>query len=134
MVNSLSLIDTRIEGAHDLLHATHEYVKWQAPLDVERMNSEQVLKVSTEALRVTVRLTQIIAWLMLQKAVLEGELSQKEFLSSDCRVLRGKHCRESASENDEDLPLRLRQLLKESRELYLRVVRLDMVAREHLKQ
>lgn len=133
MLDSVSFIETRLKGAHTLLHNTHEYVKWQAPLDVEEMDSEVVYKISAEALRVTVRLTQIIAWLMLQKAVLEGELTQKEFLSEEFHVLRGKQCRSRGAELDKDIPPRLRELLKESRELYIRVLRLDKVAREHMK-
>ncbi len=132
MLDSASFIDTRLKGAHTLLHATHEYVKWQAPLDVENMDSEVIYKVSAEALRVTVRLTQVIAWLMLQKAVLEGEITPKEFLSEEFNVLRGKQCRSKGAESDEDLPLRLRELLKESRELYTRVLRLDKVSRAHM--
>lgn len=133
-VQSLAFMETKIEGAHHLLHETHEYVRWQAPIDVLDMNSEQVFKVSSEAMRVTVRLTQIIAWLILQRAVLEGELSSKEFLSKDCQVLRGDHDQKSASEHDKEIPLRLRVLLKESREFYERVIRLDEVSRTQQKR
>jgi len=81
MVDSLSFIDLRLKGAHDLLSATHDYIKWQAPLDVKDMDSKQIFKISCEAMRVTVRLTQIIAWHMLQKGIIAGELTQEELLS-----------------------------------------------------
>ncbi|HUX78446.1 MAG TPA: DUF1465 family protein [Alphaproteobacteria bacterium] len=129
MIEPLAFIDTRLQGAQKLLHATHDYIKWQAPLDVKRMDQKQAFKVSCEAMRVTVRMTQIIAWLMLQRAVLEGEISRNEVLLEECRVLRGEHCLEDDSEMDEDLPPRLRELLKESRELYVRILRLDENAR-----
>ena len=130
MIEPLAFIDTRLQGAHELLHATHDYIKWQAPKEVKKMDTKQAFKVSCEAMRVTVRMTQIIAWLMLQKAVLEGEISRKEVLLEECRVLRGKHCLESNTEKDEELPPRLRELLKESRELYERILRLDKMARK----
>ncbi len=129
MVETLAFINARLQGAHNLLHATHDYVKWQAPLDVKRMDPSQTFKISCEAMRVTVRMTQIIAWLILQKAVLEGDLTQDEFLSEEYRVLRGKHCLESYTEEDVEIPPRLRELLKESRELYLRTLQLDKVTR-----
>lgn len=129
MLDSASFIEARLKGAHTLLHSTHEYIKWQAPLDVEELDTEIVYKISAEALRVTVRLTQIIAWLMLQKAVLEGEMTQREFLSEEYRVLQGKQCLEEGAEHDDDLPPRLRELLKESRELYERILRLDKIVR-----
>jgi len=129
MVEPLVMINVSLKGANDLLHATHHYIKWQAPLDIQDMNNKKVFKVSSEALRVTVRMTQIIAWLMLQKAVLADEISRKDVLSEDYRVLRGKACRESTSETDPELPPRLRELLKESRALYERILRLDKLAR-----
>jgi len=130
MAKVLPFVDEKLEDAHAFLHTTHNYIKWQAPLDVKKMNLQQTYKVSCEAMRITVRLTQVISWFLLQKAVLEGELTREEFLSEDCRVLRGKHCLENESEFDPELPPRLRELLKESRELYLRILRLDTFTRE----
>lgn len=130
MVESLAFIDARLQAAHDLLHATHYYVKWQAPLDVKHMNQSQTFKVSCEAMRITVRLTQIIAWLIIQKAIVEGDITRTEGLSDECQVLRGNHCLESFTETDEDLPYRLRELLKDSREHYLRIKRLDQMTRQ----
>lgn len=130
MIEPLAFINARLEGAQELLHATHDYIKWQAPLDVKKMDTKQTFKVSCEAMRVTIRITQIIAWLMLHKAVLAGELSRKEVLSDECRVLRGKHCLESEAETDEEIPPRLRELLKESRDLYIHILRLDEISRK----
>lgn len=132
MVENLAFIDARIQSAHNLLSATHAYIKWQAPIEVEHMEQEDIYKVSCEAMRVTVRMTQIIAWLMLQKAVLEGEISRKLILSEKYRVLKGNTCVESDSEEDLTLPPRLRELLKESRNLYARVLRLDESTRKRI--
>jgi len=134
MVESFAFIDARLEKAYALLHATHDYVKWQAPLDVKRMPPSQTFKVSCEAMRVTVRMTQIIAWMMVQKAILEEEVTPEEALSDGLRVLRGLHCLESDSEEDPEIPTRLRELLKQSRALYLQVLRLDKSARTKDRQ
>lgn len=132
MEHSLDFIGIHLQEAQELLNATHDYVKWQAPLDVQRMDSEQTFKVSSEAMRVTVRLTQIIAWLLLQKAVLTGEMTREALLGEDYRVLRGRQCLEKGAEGDQELPTRLRDLLKESRELYIRVLRLDEVSKSRI--
>ena len=119
MVKPLAFIDSRLESAHLLLQATHDYIKWQAPLDVKRMAPKQTFKVSCEAMRITVRMTQIIAWLMLQKAVLAGELTREKALAEDCQVLRGKQCLESASEMDGRASYRsTRTLKRKPRTLY----------------
>lgn len=130
IVEPLSLINVSLQGAHNLLHATHDYIKWQAPLDIQHMDDKTVFKVSCETMRVTVRMTQIIGWLMLQKAVLTQEISREDVLSEPYRILRGKACIESTSEADTDLPPRLRELLKTSRSLYLQILRLDKASRK----
>ena len=134
MVVPLAYIDLKLQRAHGLLQATHDYIKWQAPLDVKRMDSTQTFKVSSEAMRVTIRMTQIIGWLMLQKAILEGELSRDEVLSEECRVLRGQHCLENTLADDTTLPPRLRELLQESCDFYLQVTRLDKISRIQMKK
>jgi regulator of CtrA degradation len=129
-VESLVFLDQNLQVAQNLLQSTHDYIKWQAPIDVERTGYHDTFKVSCEAMRVTVRMTQIIAWLMLQKAVLEGDLTRDEALSDEYLVLRGHTCLESDSEADLELPPRLRELLKDSRNLYLRILRLDTISRK----
>ncbi|MDI9637217.1 DUF1465 family protein [Kamptonema cortianum] len=130
MSNPITLIDSRIEEAHRLLSATHAYIKWQAPKDMNTMDPHITFILSSEAMRVTVRLTQIIAWLMLQKAILEEELTLEETLSESCRVMQGEECLDQSSEEDKEIPPRLRELLKESRIFYFSILRLDARARE----
>jgi regulator of CtrA degradation len=132
IIEPVAFVDQTLHGAHTLLKSTHDYIKWQAPLDIEKRGYQETFKVSCEAMRVTVRMTQIIAWLMLQKAVLEGDLTREEVLSDEYQVLRGKTCLESSSESDAQLPPRLRELLKESREFYLRILRLDKLSRKQV--
>jgi len=131
-IEPVAFVDQTLQGAHMLLKSTHDYIKWQAPLDIEKRGHQEIFKVSCEAMRVTVRMTQIIAWLMLQKAILVGDLTRDEVLSDECQVLRGQTCLESGSESDTQLPPRLRELLKESREFYLRILRLDELSRKRI--
>lgn len=132
MDEPLSYINISIKEAYKLLESTHDYVKWQAPLDVQNMYKEETLKLSCEAMRITVRMTQIISWLMLQKAILSGDITREEASSDAFCVLQGKTCLEEEGENDMDLPFRLRELLKESRKFYVRILRLDERSRDPL--
>lgn len=117
----MDFVDLLIKQSNDLIQKSHIYFKWQAPLDIEHHSREDIFKVSMEAMRVTVRLTQVMGWLMLQKAALADETIQPTNLP----ILEGEACLESAAEDDEEIPYRLRELLKESRELYVRVMRLE---------
>ena len=121
----MDLLESKINDANQLLTDTHNYLKWQAPLDIEYMPRDGKLKVCCEALRLTVRITRIVSWLTLQRAILDGELSQEDQSTASAPILEDGRCLESASENDTELPLRLRELLKKSRALYVQMMRLE---------
>jgi regulator of CtrA degradation len=125
MLTNLNILQIRIKNANELLKETHEYIKWQAPLDIQHMSREEVYKVSCEAMRVTVRITRIIGWLMLQKAISEDEALREEILADQLRILEGESCLDETSESDVELPYRLRELLKKSRSLYTQTMRLE---------
>jgi regulator of CtrA degradation len=125
MRNDISFIDLNIKKVKNLLGEVHHYIKWQAPLDIEYMSREDIFKVSCEALRITVRLSQIMGWLMLEKAALDEDFIVKPPLTEKCRILQGKACLHRSAENDLRLPPRLLELLKETRELYERMMRLE---------
>ncbi|MGE5721133.1 MAG: DUF1465 family protein [Sphingomonadales bacterium] len=77
---------------------------------------------SCESLKVTTRLMHVIAWLLTQRAVEAGELTQSQATRPGRRL-------GNASESDAELVAKLPpdavQLIEASRELYARVRRLD---------
>lgn len=128
MKESKNFIEFSLKNSTQLLDETHHYIKWQAPLDVKHMSKDNILKVSCEAMRITVRLTQIIGWLMLQKAILDREITREELRTDQPHVLEGKTCLDAKSEGDTLLPQRLRELLKKSRELYVHTMKLEEIS------
>ncbi len=118
-------LDKTYTETDDLLRTSRDYLKWQAPLDVKKLTLQERNRITHEAMRVAIRLSQISAWLMVQKAVHTQAISREEALSKEYEVFRKLACLNTASERDPALPLRLRELLKESRLLYLRILRLD---------
>ena len=78
-----------------------------------------------EALRVTTRLAEIVAWLLVQKAVYAGEISAGEARAQPNRLSRNSMCIALGGEDDLELAAELRDLLSRSRRLYVRVGRLD---------
>ena len=86
------------------------------------------LRFSCEALRVTSRLTQVMAWLMIQRAVLEGELSPEDSISETHRLAGHDICLTTEGIDDPALPLELRILMDRSYRLYRRIARLDEMA------
>lgn len=127
---SLVVFSRTFDEANTLLLEAREYVKFYAAGDVQHLPPIERLKVSCEAMRVTARLTQIMAWLLMQKAIRAGEVSKEDYMTEDSRLLVGGTCLDTASQEDYAVPPRLRDLLARSYSLYLRVQRLDEMFRD----
>lgn len=90
--------------------------------DLERAAS---LTYATESMRLTTRLMQIASWLLLQRAVNEGEMTFEQAGTEKAKVrLRGFGTL-TEGPNWDDLPIRLRELIEHSVRLQERVIRLD---------
>lgn len=98
------------------------YVEWR---DREHAGTVTGLRMSCEAMRVTSRLTQVMAWLMMQRAVHEGEVPADDALAEPNRLSGGDVCLDETFSGDQSLPGGLRSLLDRSLRLYQRVARLE---------
>ena len=118
-----------------LLYRTKEYIRFEAMHTIERTTPPESLKISAELLRVTARLTQIMTWLLAQKAAYGGEMSFEEACTPQYKLPHGSLWLENLPYEDLDkMPLTLITLLEESQRLYVRVTHLsDMSARYYLK-
>jgi regulator of CtrA degradation len=85
------------------------------------------LAYAAESMRLTTRLMQIASWLLLQRAVNQGELSRSQAASDRHRVKL--HQQELASGPDvfQRLPQRLRDLSLHSLRLQARIIHLDQL-------
>lgn len=92
------------------------------------------LQASYQAMRVTSRLTQAIAWLLAQKAVFQGEMTERDLASDAYALSGGTLCSDPSGPELEELPRPLRSLLKRSHNLYQRVERLDAQVRRSVTQ
>lgn len=87
------------------------------------LTPKQQLAVTTESLRLTVRLMQVMAWLMVQRAVAAGEISLAEARTPE-RRLGGREPGLAPIESVL-LPATLNRLIAASHGLYRRVARLE---------
>ena len=86
---------------------------------------------SVESLRLTARLTQIMAWLLFQRAVHAGEVSPEQAAEPSNRLGGQEICHDRRGEHMQAMPSGLGDLLLRSRKLYQRIARLDeMIARD----
>ncbi|AWN54848.1 DUF1465 family protein [Methylobacterium sp. 17Sr1-1] len=84
------------------------------------------LTYASESMRLTTRLMQIASWLLVQRAVSEGELSLSEAAEEKTRVrLSTAEPNESGPVLIAELPLSLQALIAQSKRLHARIIHLD---------
>ncbi|MGF1627244.1 MAG: DUF1465 family protein [Alphaproteobacteria bacterium] len=84
------------------------------------------LSFSRETMRLTTRLTSVMAWLLAQRAVHAGEISPQHAAGEAHALTAPELCLAGASAEDTALlPAELQRLLERSRALYARIARLD---------
>jgi len=112
--------------ALDLLSEAHTYISYRQALDESKMSPRQRLLMSYETMRLTARLTQIMAWLMMQRAIQHGDIGRDDAgfdpaieVSVDVLALDERELEEA------ELPRGLRYLMEKSHNLYTRIQRLE---------
>jgi regulator of CtrA degradation len=83
------------------------------------------LAYATESMRLTTRLMQVASWLLLQRAVNEGELTPNQALTQRHRVKLIRQDLACATEIFEQLPTTLRALSRRSLRIQERIIHLD---------
>ena len=112
-----------------LLVSARDYIAYADPASAPGLTPLDRLRLNCETMRLTARLSQIMAWLLVQKAVFAGEISRDEAQQERFKLSEDAICFEESDLTVQGLPSRLRELLAHSRLLYMRVARLDDMAR-----
>lgn len=112
------------DEAYDLLVEARNYMAFRAPTDGRHGDLDARLAYNCEAFRLTSRLTQVMAWLMFQRAVHDGEITWQEAASAENRLSGHAVCLADDAPPD-TLPPIFRSLLDRSRSLFSRIDRLD---------
>jgi regulator of CtrA degradation len=118
--------------AMGLLVEARDYLAHREPVDRQRLTPLARLQLACETTRLTARLTQIMAWLLAQRAVHSGEITQEDALGDHQALAQFDVCMEGGAAEADGLPPHLINLLDRSRRLYIRVARLDELARRQL--
>ncbi len=107
------------------MRESRDYLTHHDRAERAKMTPEAQLWASCETMRLTARLTQIMAWLLVQKAVHAGELSRADAAASEHRLSGQEVCESTGCIEDVVLQPKLMELLDRSHRLYQRVARLD---------
>ena len=112
-----------------LLVEARNYLNYQEQSCALQLPPGARLQFCNESLRVTSRLAHVMAWLLAQRAVHAGEITQDEAASDLYALSGGKVCLDISGHQNNDLPSGLRSLLDRSHRLYVRACRLENMVR-----
>jgi regulator of CtrA degradation len=121
------------DEAYSLLVEARDYIaalRLQGNGDTKK--NADYLDVTIETMRLTTRLTQVMAWILAQKAVQNDELSPVEGTSKRYRLSGHSVCMDTNPGQSALLPPYLRDLLTRSFELYCRVDRIENQIRDRM--
>jgi regulator of CtrA degradation len=110
-----------------LVEEAAAYLDGPGRKEAKLLQRGDALAYASESMRLTTRLMQLASWLLLQRAVNEGELTQKEAAAEKHRVKLSRQDLASNAEVFTRLPQRLRELSLQSLRLQARIQHLDQV-------
>src|SRR5947209_20479233 len=93
--------------------------------DSKMLPRAEALAYAAESMRLTTRLMQLASWLLLQRAVNEGEMTQTQAASERNRVKLSKQDLATDHETFARLPEAMRDLCIQSLRLQARIMHLD---------
>jgi regulator of CtrA degradation len=111
----------------DLVSKTATYLDGNGREEAKALPRPAAVAYAVESMRLTTRLMQIASWLLLQRAVNEGELSRAEAASEKRRIHLSQQDVVSKKDVLASLPSRLRELIGVSLRLQARVIHLDLL-------
>ena len=123
--DGVSFLNGTYEEALSLAREARDYLAFQESNDRAQLPPRARMVASCESMRVTARLTQVIAWLLVQRAVQAGEMTREQAAEPKFRLAGHDVCTTDEPVEDQPLPPRLNELMQQSLGLYERVSRLD---------
>lgn len=111
----------------DLVSKAAAYLDGDGREEAKTLPRPAAVGYAVESMRLTTRLMQIASWLLLQRAVNEGELSRAEAASEKRRIRLSGQDVVSKKDVLASLPARLRTLIGASLRLQARIIHLDLL-------
>ena len=108
-----------------LVEDTAEYLDGPGRTESNRLRRSGALTYASESMRLTTRLMQIASWLLVQRAVAEGEITPAQAQREKDRVRLASQEMTTSPRDFDEMPERFRELVALSLRLHARVVHLD---------
>lgn len=121
------------EEGMGLVEATAAYLDGEGRAEAKQLEPPASLAYATESMRLTTRLMQIASWLLIRRAVNDGEMTPEEAFEEQHKVKFQSPQTGTREETYAALPQRLRELNEASLNLYRRVIAIDRLLKAELE-
>ncbi len=123
-----ALFERTFDEGMSLVEETARYLDGRGRAESRDLPRKAALLYAGESMRVTTRLMQAASWLLVQRAVHEGDMEAEQAASERYRLGSREICFGGKADDDTGLlPQTLQDLLARSDNLYRRIARLDDV-------
>jgi regulator of CtrA degradation len=110
-----------------LVEAAATYLDGDGRKESRKLQPPLSLAYATESMRLTTRLMQLASWLLIRRAVSEGELTLEQAFEEQRKIRLPVRGNEQPTRDFNALPPRLKELIEQSVKLQERIVRLDQM-------
>ena len=110
-----------------LVEAAASYLDGDGRKEARKLRPPHSLAYATESMRLTTRLMQLASWLLIRRAVSEGELTPEQAVEEQRKIKLPATGSDQPGQDVDSLPERLRNLIEQSVKLQERVIRLDQM-------
>lgn len=108
-----------------LVEATAGYLDGEGRVASNALTRRGALAYASESMRLTTRLMQVASWLLVQRAVAEGEITSIQAKRERDRVKLAQQDRSVPDNQFDELPEAIRDLIAQSLRIHARIVHLD---------
>ncbi|HEX4303730.1 MAG TPA: DUF1465 family protein [Rhizomicrobium sp.] len=122
-----ALFERTFDEGMSLVEETAKYLDGRGREESKDLPRKAALLYAGESMRVTTRLMQAASWLLVQRAVHDGDMEATDAQSERYRLGSKEICLGGNGVGIELLPAKLQDLLTRSDNLYRRIARLDDV-------
>lgn len=114
----------------ELVEETAAYLDGEGREESRLLQREAGVAYASESMRLTTRLMQVASWLLLQRAVAEGEITPEQARAEKARVRLNSTETATTLVEYETLPARLRELIGLATRLHARILHLERLLTE----
>ena len=122
---SSELFDRTFQEGMELVEETASYLDGAGRQESKALDRAAALGYASESMRLTTRLMQVASWLLVQRAVREGDMEPSLACDARYRLAAETAARRDIAASIGVLPIGLLDLLERSERLYERVMHLD---------